>query len=224
MASSALDWCSLDRLKHHLNMYRDASGNFVGTEQDVKLIDCIEGAVKWCAQYTRLPLLETDVHIRFQPAPDRTEPVVLKNLLYPVNITSGRWWSIDDPRRLKRASALDEIPVVGGRQWEPVYDNQGLSDISSVVKVFPPGDEWPDASIVELTFKTKVPVQDNPQITNAVILVAKDLYDGPSVMERRTAAEHLLLRFRSEWAPVAKVDVVVQSFRGPGFLYNGETI
>ena len=57
MASSALDWCSLAKLKGHMNFERDENGQFITTEQDGKLVDSIHGAVKWCESRTNLPLL-----------------------------------------------------------------------------------------------------------------------------------------------------------------------
>ena len=63
--------------------------------------------------------------------------------------------------------------------------------------IFPKNGPWPTAAGgYELEIVESVPQDALPAVTNAVILVARDLYDGGNIMERRTTAQHLLEPFR----------------------------
>ena len=197
MAKQATDWVSLERLKASLNFYKDAEGNYPNTDQDTKLVDAIEGAVSWVASYTGLPLLEREITCSFprEYIYNPADGLYLRKVLYFDRVSGLR--SFPHKTRLQRPIPADTLP----NEWRPISKGR-VSDWL----IYPPGNpaKWPltDAQGnemlggIDLDIVTSVPVAGHPEIVSAIILTARDLYDMPAMMERRTAAEHLLHPFR----------------------------
>ena len=187
MASSALEWCSVDTLKNHLSFIRDADGNFLNTDQDVTLLDCIQGAVSWCQQYTGLPLLDMVTTLYWGPVGTLTHPLVVRDSLYFQRVSAARMFPQEDIRTTQPTT----MPV------PTVYRKVSTAGREATWWIFPPSDSWPKApGGYELDVVESVPVDEIPAVTNAAILVARDLFDGGNIMERRTTAQHILEPFR----------------------------
>ena len=204
MATSALDWCSVDRLKTHLSFAQDSDGSFINTEQDVTLLDSIQGAVSWCQQYTGLPLLSRTTTIRTpferscNPALSFSSvehPLILTDVLYFERVTTARYYAGDD-RRVSEPTNITNVDL----RYRRVF-NTGRFETWWVMP-YTQGEDakrtlWPQApGGYELDVVESVPVATLPVVTNAVVLVARDLYDGGNIMERRTTAQHILEPFR----------------------------
>ena len=229
MALSALAWCSVDRLKEHLSFYKGSDGTFTNSEQDTKLMDCIQGAVSWCSAYTGLPLLKRIKQYRIiasQRTDDITAPIPVTNVVGFDGIENAYLIPDNDFSRPLEVFA----DVVGN--WQPPYkwrlmSNQASAQISirqdwliypgseGVPQGQTPREVWPPLNngIVLHVIENIHPTRDisggitregnfNPNlrdytaISSAVVLMARDLYDGGGIMERRTTAQHLLEPFR----------------------------
>ena len=220
MALSALAWCSVDRLKEHLSFYKDEQGLFTNTEQDTKIADCIQGAVSWCSAYTGLPLIERIKQYRFD-ARDRPSDIKIpmflegvvgfagvRNLwIVPENELGADWvrandsdnyqtpynWITESQQGFFRQNWL----VYPGwdythrtLQWPPLENGLVIDVIEDI-----PATRNIQTDEAQGGTKTRV-YRDYTAVTSAVILLARDLYDGGGVKERRSTAEHLLDPFK----------------------------
>ena len=185
------DWVDLDRLKGHLKFYQDADGVFPGSEQDLTLADCISAAVRWCAAYTSLPLVQETLTIPVAPPPGLDQPLCLPRVVYPTSIAAVRHWP--DERRASDGTAVPEQQV--GRM-ERVGSSK---DRAPFIRVWPTAS-WPDAGPggweVDVVKDVTYDGSEGDAIAMAVIQCARDFYDAGSVKERRSAAEALLSPFR----------------------------
>ena len=219
MADSALEWCSVDRLKEHLSFAKDSRGSFVNVEQDTKIADCIQGAVSWCASHTSLPLIKRVKQYRFL-SDDRpsnlTSPLLVRNVvsfggvengyLVPDNMLGTDWTRFDGQTNYRLPfrwlpkdnirSILKDWYIYPGfdyandtNQWPPMGNGVVLDIIEDVPATS-------NMSTPTAESGTEIPIfGDNTAITNAVILMARDLYDGGGIMERKTTAEKILESF-----------------------------
>lgn len=187
---NAADWLDLDRLKEHLNFYRDGDGVFVGSDNDLKLADCTAAAAAWAADYTGLPLLRETISVAAAPPAGHDQPLYLPRIVYPVEIAAVRYWPDEgrgapgtevqaaDVGRMVRVTPTDRAPFV--RVW--------------------PAAAWPDLGPGgwEVDVTKDVTYQDRgaDSIAMAIIQAARDFYDGGQVKERKTAAQALLNPYR----------------------------
>ena len=224
MALSALDWCSVDRLKEHLSFFKDANGNFTNSEQDTKLTDCIQGAVSWCSVYTGLPLVRRLRRFTI-PAPQRpdstTGPILLRDIvgfngvesawLVPDNDfeqpfewfngtdnyqTPGRWLP-NSPQTFQRQQWLIYPAfnwLTDSNEWPELRHGLVLDVIEDTPAT---RNASPDPRTVDPSITPPVPFyRDYTAVTSAIVLVARDLYDGGGIKERKSTAEHLLDPFK----------------------------
>lgn len=189
------DWVDLDRLKAHLQFAWDPeTQTFPGHEQDLVLADCIAAAVRWCAGYTGLPLVEETLTVRCPPPPALDEPLTLPGrVVCPVRVSAVRYWP--DDRRDRAGTVVDEASVglmerVG---WPGTRD--------PALRVWPAEDGlWPSLGPggweVDVLKDRGYEGAEGDAVAMAVIQCARDYFEGHTIMERRTAAEHLLRPFR----------------------------
>ena len=227
MADSALAWCSVDRLKEHLSFYKDSSGTFTNTEQDTKLMDCIQGAVSWCAAYTSLPLLKRIKQYRLtanERTDDITSPIPVNNVvgfdgienayLVPNSDFSRDWEVFDgsaDSWQRPYKWRLNSNQAAIRQDWliYPGSEGSVREGQEDVREVWPPLANGLVLHVIENIHPTRnvsggftregnfnPNLRDYTAISSAVVLMARDLYDGGGIMERKTTAQHLLDPFR----------------------------
>ena len=181
------DWCDLKRLKSHLNFAQDENGEFIGSEKDLVLADCIAAAVGWCSHYTGLPLVRETLTLDVSPPSALTEPLYLPQILYPVSISGARYWA-DERRDVAGENATPQIGEM---------ERIGSSGERAVcLRVWPVEAGWPDlgpggwqVDVVKDVTLNDVPAD---MVSMAVIQCARDYFEAGAVMERKTAAMHLL--------------------------------
>ena len=210
MADNALQWCSVDTFKSHLEYARDADGNFSYNELDTKIVDCIEGAVSWCSRYTGLPLIKRiRPYVFMANQLDYTQPLRCngvvsfsgvntiwnfpdaEGLVNPERITPFHWQYIGDPTY----SVLDWLiyaPVRNRERIWPATTGRYVVEVIEDVKVSPnqqfgsdPGSDSPLGTHI-----------DRSAIVNAVILTARDIFESGYIKEKKTPAEFLLKPFK----------------------------
>ena len=207
MANNAIQWVSVDRMKVQMSFFRDDQGRFVDTLQDTKITDAIVAAVSWCEAFTGLPLIRR-VEPYFFPFENREsiEPLTCQNVVGFAGIESA-WYFEDEGRSSSDYKAINPVPT----EW------RFLGPSSFVRKswvIYPPGGRWPSVGQgggVQLDVVRDIPIKppeydpaagqhiiyrNNDAITAAIVLVARDIFDGYSVHDKKGAAEHLLQPFR----------------------------
>ena len=193
------DWVDLDRLKGHLNFPWDPdTQTYIGHEQDMVLSDCIAAAVRWCAAYSGLPLVEETLVVECRPPAALDQPVSLPyRIVYPVRIAAMRYWP--DVKRAKDGTPVDDALVGRMERSGPA----GTRDPG--IQVWPAeGAAWPALGEggweVDVVKDRGYDGKEGDAVAMAVIQCARDLYEGGQIMERKTAAMHLLNPFRYKGA------------------------
>ena len=203
------DWVDLDRLKGHLNFYQDEHGVFVGSEKDGVLSDCIAAAIRWCAAYTGLPLVEETLTVPCPPPSDLDQPIELPYpVVYPVRVAEARYWP--DARRDKAGTRLQaeqrdaQGMVTQAAQFGRMETTGPPGTRAPCILLWPLEAGWPSLGEggweVDVVKDRDYEGKEGDAVAMAAIQCARDFYEGGAVMERKTAAMHLLNPFRYKGA------------------------
>ena len=179
MSANAGDWCSEATLLFELNLAQDPQLDFALTAYR-------DAAVEQIARYTGLPLVDRPVVVDFLPPGQSSSPSCLGKLLYPHTVAKTEYWNVAYEK-----GSLPTEEWAGGKQSR-------LSALDPATKrgkwyLVPPADGWPEEALrIRATLTCGLAVREHAHITQAVIMLARDYFEGVSVADRTPAWERVL--------------------------------
>lgn len=182
MSGKATDWLDEDTLARELRLGESAPHDIAPV-----LTNHILAAVQFVSTETGRPLVDRVRKLRIR-VPDPTRAVYLGRWTSVIGIDLVEYWPTDDlspePQQLIDGDGKADV----GRLDEVERGAALLSDWC----LYPRAAGWPVAEGgLRVTMRQGLVPAAWPALAQACILVARDLFDGVSVMEKKSAAARL---------------------------------